>query len=186
MVLVLMSALAIYIYDYGQADHDAPADVIIVLGGGVNLDNTLTSAQQRRVAHAVTLYQRGLARLLLCTGGIDPGRGISEAQTCVDSLNAAGVPLTAILREDISLSTITNAIEARRVMQTHELHTAIVVSDNFHLFRAEWLFHYFGVTVVMSPAQATQGVLNTYEALRSTFREVLALPLSILEASAQR
>ncbi len=176
----LLSFAAFAIYQYGAVDRAAPADLIIVLGAGTEVDGTPTGAQVRRVAHAVALYKRGLAGWLLCTGGFGAGRPVSEAQTCVDGARAAGVPAAAILREDISQTTLSNATEARRVMTAHHLHSAILVTDNFHLLRAEWLFHTFGMTIFVSPAQATQGPLPPIEALRSTLREVGALPWNVL------
>jgi uncharacterized SAM-binding protein YcdF (DUF218 family) len=76
------------------------------------------------------------------------------------------------LREDISTTTIENVIEARKVMDAHGLKTAIVVSDNYHLWRAEWLFHEYSMTVTLSPAEATQGGLSFVNATLGAYREV--------------
>ncbi len=179
---MLVSLLATAIYAYGQPDRAAPADVIIILGGGTFPDGTPSDAQVRRIAHGVRLYKRGIAPWLLCTGGYDhPTYAKSEAQTCVDGALAGGVPESAILREDVSLTTIQNAIQAQRIMTIHNLMSAVIVSDNFHLFRAEWLFHHFGMSdLYLSPAQATQGSLPLDEALFDSYREVGAFGYTLL------
>jgi len=94
------------IYALGQTDHAAPADVIVILGGGVFQDGTPSSAEIRRAQHAAALFRRGLSPLILCTGGYDsPRHTISEAAACAELLQAAGLPSSAIMIEEQSQST---------------------------------------------------------------------------------
>jgi uncharacterized SAM-binding protein YcdF (DUF218 family) len=168
----LLTAGCLYIYAYGQTDRATqPADVIIILGAGTRVDGSPNRAEIRRVRHAVALYNRGLAPALLCTGGITENHPKSEAQTCLDLARGLGVPAEALFYEDASTNTMENVIEARAVMNAHHFKTAIVVSDNFHLLRAEWLFREYSVPVEVSPAQATQGPLTFATATASTLRE---------------
>ncbi len=175
MGFLLVSAVALYVYAYGQTDRAAPADVIVVLGGGVNTDGSPTDAQTRRVLHAVTLYQRGLAAKMLCTGGQLPNRPRSEASACVALAEAHGVPATAILREDVSRDTEENIVQAKQVMAANGLHSALIVSDSYHLFRANWLCGLYNLPASFSPAQATQGALPLGEGLIGAYREIGAL-----------
>lgn len=175
VLFVIASVVAAFVFLYGQTDRVAPADVIIVLGAGTRPDGSPTRAQTRRVRHGVALYQKGVAPWLLCTGGYTNNHPGSEAQTCVDIALSMGVPSSAILREDVSMTTIENVIEARKLMQTYSLHNAVIVSDNYHLFRAEWLFRSYGVSVVSSPAQASEGPIPWFSGLWGSYREVGAL-----------
>jgi uncharacterized SAM-binding protein YcdF (DUF218 family) len=175
VVFVLGTALAVYVYNYGQADHAAKADVIVILGGGTEADGSASPATTRRVLHGAALYQRGLAPWLLCTGGYTGDHPQSEARACADLAQREGVPVAAILMEENSASTEENAIETRKVMESHNLKTALVVSDNFHLYRAEMLFHLYGITVFMSPAQVTSGPLEWWWAVYDSYREAAAL-----------
>src|SRR5260221_8384838 len=100
-----------------------------------------------RVSHAVALYRQGLAPYLLCTGGIDRPYDVkTEAETCVEMLELAQVPASAILREDLSTSTEENAIQAGKVMASKGLKTAILVSDSYHLLRASILFQMYNMS----------------------------------------
>jgi uncharacterized SAM-binding protein YcdF (DUF218 family) len=173
---ILYSAAALIIYLYGQADHAAPADVIIILGGGVNVNGTPSAAQARRTAAGAALYKEGLAPYVLCTGGYDSPRHVkSEAAVCSTLLQQMGVPTSAILTEEISLSTEENALEAHQVMAEHHLTRALLVSDNFHLLRAKLLFRGEGIPVVESPAQAISGPIGLRTAVGGSYREVAAL-----------
>jgi uncharacterized SAM-binding protein YcdF (DUF218 family) len=127
------------------------------------------------VIHGAALYQRGLAPWVLCTGGYTGGHPQSEARACADLARREGVPGAAILMEENSASTEENVIETRKVMEARNLKTALVVSDNFHLYRAETLFHVYGMTVFMSPAQVTCGPLEWWWAVYDSYREAAAL-----------
>ena len=172
LVLLLCTAGAIYIYSYGQADHAQQADIIIVLGAGTERDGAATDGTIRRVEHGAVLYQKGLAPYILCTGGFVSNPRKSEASACRDVLLVTGVPENAILMEENSNSTEENAIEARKVMQERQFATAVLVTDNFHILRAEMLFHIQGITVYPSPAQITSGTLDLYWVVVFTYREV--------------
>jgi uncharacterized SAM-binding protein YcdF (DUF218 family) len=172
---IVATAAAAYIYQYGQADHAAAADVIVILGGGTLPDGSPSPATTRRVEHAVALYRKGLAPYLICTGGYTQQHPKSEGRACADLAHQEGVPSSAILMEEVSTSTEENAVEARKVMAAHGFKTALLVTDNFHMLRAEMLFHRQGISVILSPAQVTTGPLEAWRAVIDTYREVGAL-----------
>lgn len=170
----LVSAVAVV--QYGQTDHAEPADVIVILGSGTRADGTVSPAYARRIRHAVTLYQRGLAPYLLCTGGYaNRWRVKSEAQACKEYLQQWDIPESAILMEEVSKSTEENAIEAKKVMDGYNLKSVILVTDNFHILRSEIYFKAQGLTVYSSAAQLTQGSLRFSTEISSALREIAAL-----------
>jgi uncharacterized SAM-binding protein YcdF (DUF218 family) len=167
----------LFIYLSGQSDEaaspDTKADVIIVLGAGVFQNGGPSEGQVRRTKHGADLYFSGHAPLILCTGGYDTPKHVkTEAEVCSELLLNYGVPTSAILMEQISQSTEENAIEARKVMDAHQLKTSILVTDNFHVLRSRMLFGVYNVPVIVSPAQATTAPLGFGTALYSSWREV--------------
>jgi uncharacterized SAM-binding protein YcdF (DUF218 family) len=163
----IVGALAVTIVRYGGADRAQPADVIIVLGGG-EIGTT------RRTLHAAALYRQGYAPVLLCAGNRVPGEPVSEAERCASVARAHGVPADAIVLDEISRSTEENAIQSAAIMRAHGWRDAVLVSDDYHLWRAQWLFERHGITVWTSPAQATTGPLPDTERVYSVLREVAA------------
>lgn len=165
----LLSAvlLAAVIVRYGSQDRARPADVIVVLGGG-------TSGTLRRTEHAVRLYRQGLAPYLICTGGRQDHTR-SEAALCAQVAQDGGVPAVAIIEESHSLSTEENALQAARIMRQRGWQEAVLVSDNFHLWRAVWWFKRQGITVWPSPAQQTSGSLRLDEMTYCLLREMAAV-----------
>ncbi len=178
-LVVYAGLLAALILVYGQHDQAQPADVIIVLGAGLPADNQPGPALVRRAAHAADLWAQGLAPAILCTGGL-PGRATrTEADACAELLRDRGVPAAAIVEEGRSRSTEENALEARAVMQRYGWQTAVLVTDAFHLFRANWIFQSRGLHVFPSPAGETPP--NILELAVSVLRELAAFHWQILK-----
>lgn len=144
--------LTVAVIVYGMTDRAQPADVIIVLGSGLRRDSRPGPALIRRSQRAAELYAQGYAPAIICTGGYTVGRTRSEADGCREVLEASGVPAEAILLEERSRSTEENAFYAEAIMRANGWHTAVLVSDGYHLLRAQWIFTQEGIPVYPSPA----------------------------------
>jgi len=145
-----------------------------VLGCRVRPDGSPSSQLRRRVALAVTLYEAGVAPLLVMSGGGGP---VSEAEVMAGLARAAGVPVTALLCEAVSRNTAENALNSARLLREAGLSRVVLVSSRAHLLRAHWLFRLAGLRVVGSagvPARSAQ------RAIVSTIVEIAALPRSLL------
>ncbi|MCE7946855.1 MAG: YdcF family protein [Chloroflexi bacterium CFX4] len=165
---------ATVIYAYGQVDRAAPADVIVILGAGTRYDGTPSFSYARRIRHALALYRQGYAPRLICTGGYTQQRPKSEGAACADMLRANGIPESAIFYEESSRNTEENALYTYQIMAANGWQSVLIVSDNYHLFRAEAMFRTHGLTVSSSPAQMSSGTLTWQTALRNMFRETAA------------
>lgn len=171
---VLAIVLGVVIYAYGQSDHAQKTDVIIVLGAGLRADGRPGPALTRRSIHAADLWKQGYAPRIICSGGTPGQINIrSEADACAEILREQGVPPDAIFLEDRSRSTEENAIESKQIMEANGWKTALLVSDGFHMLRANWIFHIYGLDVALSPVTAERPPLLEYIVL--IMREVVAL-----------
>ncbi|MCB9452672.1 MAG: YdcF family protein [Anaerolineaceae bacterium] len=171
--------LAAVIHQYGLTDRTQPADAIVVLGAGLNPDNTPTPSMIRRADHAATLLETGVAPYIICSGGY-PGRAtVSEASACKTALLAAGVPAEVIILEEASRSTEENALETQKIMHANGWQTAVIVSDGYHLLRASWLFQMAGITGYPSPV--TESYPTPTEYLISVLREMAALHWQVIK-----
>ena len=176
VIMAVGLVLAVQVHLYGAQDGATAADVIVVLGGGLDPDGSPNHVTVRRAAHGAALYAAGYAPAIVCAGGFTRGIPMSEAAACAEVLVAHGVPRAAIWLEEASHSTEENAIHTAVLMRQQGWQTALLTSDRFHLWRARMLFEKYGVTVAgTSPAQATGPALNPLEYVGSVGREVLAL-----------
>jgi uncharacterized SAM-binding protein YcdF (DUF218 family) len=157
---------------YGSLDFARPADVIIVLGAGLNPDNTPSEAMRRRTEHAANLWRQDVAPIIICSGGL-PGRATrSEASACQELLEGHGVPGEAVILEERSRSTEENALDSRAIMDANGWQTAVIVSDGYHLLRASWLFERAGIESYASPVSF--GAVNPIQLVVVMGREVVA------------
>jgi uncharacterized SAM-binding protein YcdF (DUF218 family) len=175
--LVFMCGFMTFLHVWGlNATTTEKADVIIILGAGTDPQGNPGPALLRRINWAVDLYNQGLAPALLCTGGMPTTRPRSEAAACQEALERAGVPTEAIFIEDKSRSTEENALFSQPIMQANAWQKAIVVSDNFHVFRANWLFSRLGMNVTVSAVPPSG---NSYLVLLG--RDAIAFQWQILK-----
>ena len=154
----------------GSAEPGTRADVILVLGGGLQRNGAPGFALTRRSAWAAGLWRDGAAPMVLCSGGVGIDRPRSEAEGCRDVLIANGVPESAIVLEMNSKSTEENAAFSRPILEANGWTRVILVSDGYHLLRARWIFAHEGITIWQSPAPPP----SFMEHFRAITREVVA------------
>jgi len=156
LVLIWLIGVAAYIIWTGQRDDAGPADAIIVLGAAA-YDAKPSPVFEERIRHGIDLFHRGLAPKLIFTGGYGgAGARFSESQVARRYALRQGVPEKAILIESISRNTHENLRQASTLMQNHNLHSAIIVSDPLHMARALRLSGELGIQAVGSPTPTTR------------------------------
>ena len=171
-VLVVIGLLQ-QIQAYGQQDHAQPAETIIVQGSGLRRDGRPGDALYRRSVWAAQLYEQGYAPNIICTGGVGEGRTRSEADACREVLVNNGVPFEAVYLEERSRSTEENALFAQEIMEANAWQTALLVTDSFHMLRANWIFDSVGIDHFRSPVP--RDWVRDYYYNRHRNREILAL-----------
>jgi uncharacterized SAM-binding protein YcdF (DUF218 family) len=173
--ILLVSFCLALIDAYGMQDQARPADVIVILGSMVYPGARPGPALTRRTQHAVALYDHGLAPEIICSGGQGGSETSTEASAACTLAASLGVPPAALIEESQSRSTEENALDTAAIMAAHGWHTALVVTDGFHLYRANLLFERAGLLPYPSPAQVTAGPMNPIERYVRETRELAAL-----------
>ncbi len=106
-----------------------------------------------RLEHALDLYQRGFAPVIITLGGgSDPQ--YSEGGIGRDFLLAHGVPDDRIIAETNSSNTEESVARLAAIARENHLQTIIAVSDGTHLFRIQKLCRAQGLHVLLSPREA--------------------------------
>ena len=121
-------------------------DAIVVLAGGTAAKGTLrpttepTAATKERLLCGIELYTRGLAPLLVMSGG-DPsviGEGPREAEAMKQFAVRLGVPEQAIVAENQSRTTYESAVGVRRLVNPQT--SLLLVTSAYHMPRANQFF----------------------------------------------
>lgn len=135
---------------YETHDEARPADAIAVFGAA-EYDGTPSPVLRARLDHALTLYQEGLAPLIITLGGKESGDIYSEGGVGRDYLMAHGVPEADIIAETKSDDTEQSVARLAVIARENHLETLDVVSDGSHLFRIHALCVAQGMKVFTSP-----------------------------------
>lgn len=135
-------------------DHAAQA---IVVFGAAEYYGRPSPVLRDRLQHALQLYRRGLAPLIIVTGGSGGEWRYTEAGVGRDWLLAQGVPAAALVAESQGYSTQTSVLRVSAWLRSHRLQTVLVVSDGYHIYRIKKLFEQQGMIVYGSPRPPAPG-----------------------------
>ena len=160
-------ALATSLDAYGHRQAQGTFDAIVVAGCRVEPDGQPSLALQRRTRRAVDLWRRQIAPVLVFTGGVGTYPP-SEARAAADYAQTLGVPAEVLLLEERSTSTQENARYAAELIG--ESSRVIVVTDTYHVFRAERVFGR-----AFAEAKGAGSVAAPHVRTRGALREVFAV-----------
>jgi len=141
-------------------DYSERAEVIVVLGGGTRgpdyprLSSEINEAGDR-LLYAAQLYRHSVAPRILLSGGSARVVGkapSTDAENMARVLAEVGVPVEALILENVSRNTYENAIETRRVLEDQGIDRIVLVTSAVHMPRAASVFRKAGFDVV--PASA--------------------------------
>ncbi len=171
LVLVMMAAgwfgwLFRQITYFAHHD-DAQASDAIAVFGAAEYDGHPSPVLRARLDHALTLYRRGLAPMVITLGGQGDAYH-SEGSVGRDYLVANGIPESHIIAETRSNNTESSAEQLAVISRANDLTRIIAVSDGTHLFRIRALCAWYGMQVYTSPRPAGHPIRPAKRAERLT------------------
>lgn len=134
---------------FAYQDQAAPADAIGVLGAA-EYDGRPSPVYRARLDHALELYHRGIAPLIITLGG-PGGDQYTEGSVGREYLMSKGVPESAIIAETESRNTEESARRMVVIARANGLRRLVVVSDDTHMFRIHEICAANGLDVLTSP-----------------------------------
>jgi vancomycin permeability regulator SanA len=137
---------------FGKTDYRRPASVAVVLGARVYADGRPSDALADRVRTACQLYQQGLARKLLFSGG--PGDGsVHETAAMKQMALRLGVKAGDILVDEAGVNTQATVRNTERLFAALNPQRILVVSHFYHLPRIKLAYQRNGWEVYTVPAK---------------------------------
>jgi uncharacterized SAM-binding protein YcdF (DUF218 family) len=137
------------IEEYARQDQAAPSDAIGVFGAA-EYDGRPSPVYRARLDHALALYHRGIAPLIITLGGTG-GDEYTEGAVGEQYLKGMGVPEEAIIAETESRNTEESALRIGVIARANGLRRLVIVSDGTHLFRIHEICAADGLDVLTSP-----------------------------------
>lgn len=145
--------LSIRIGRESTVDEAQPADVIVVMGAAEYRGHP-SPVLKLRLDHAVQLYNKRLAPYIMTTGGPGGDPSFTEGGVGRSYLIDRGVPAEAIVVETEGESTVYSLSAASEIFRRMGLHSCIIVSDGYHIFRVKRILEQEGFTVYGSPRES--------------------------------
>lgn len=132
-----------------QDAQGAKSDAICVFGAA-EYDGRPSPVYRARLNHALSLYKRGVAPLIITLGG-NGGDQFNEGAVGREYLMGMGVPEQAIIAETESRNTEESARRIAVIARANGLRRLVIVSDGTHLFRIHEICAADGLNVLTSP-----------------------------------
>ena len=171
VVLLVVGAGTLYVlvtfvqvvYASGTDDRD-PADAIVVLGAA-QYDGEPSPVLERRLQHALELWEEGVAPMVVTTGSNQPGDRFTEGYAGFEYLLRAGIPEDSMLVITTGSSTWEQLAATARQLRARELDSVVLVSDPYHALRLRQIAREVGLTATVS---STDGGASIRQLLRET------------------
>ncbi len=182
-VIIIASVVEKSLYDAirAQASRDeippgVSADAIVVFGAA-EYNGSPSPVFKARLDHAFDLEERGLAPLVITTGGSGGDPKFSEGAVGRDYLIQLGMAENKILADTQSETTNENVQAVTRILRERHAHNCIAVSDGFHLYRIKLMFRAQGIQAFASPAPGSPIESDPFQRTTHSLRELLSVTL---------
>ncbi|HVF14725.1 MAG TPA: YdcF family protein [Acidimicrobiales bacterium] len=175
VVLAGMLYLAItfaQVYGASRRDGAQPADAIVVFGTA-QYDGEPSPVLAARLDHAIGLYERDLAPVVVVTGGNQPGDRFTEASASANYLLERGVPDEDVLREVSGTSSWQSLASVSAFLEERDIREVLLVSDPFHSLRISAMADELGLEAHASPTRTSP--ISGASEMRYMARETVAV-----------
>jgi uncharacterized SAM-binding protein YcdF (DUF218 family) len=160
-----------------QMDQRRNADAIVVLGAA-QYNGWPSPVLRARLDHGLALYREGLAPTIVVTGGVGRGDKESEAMVARRYLLAHHVPDSAVVVQPQGRSTQASMTAVALWLAGRGRHSAILVSDPFHMFRLRLEARRTGLEAYTSPTETSPISNNPVLELEYLAAEAAKVPVA--------
>ena len=178
-LIVLIAAVyfvvsLLQVWNTGRSADRQPVGAIVVLGAA-QYDGRPSPQLQARLDHALELWNLNLASYIVVTGGKQEGDRFTEAAASRKFLESSGVASDLIFEENSGTTTYASLFAVSRVVRDLEIDRVLIVSDPFHLLRAELIANEVGLKASSSATQSS--VIRGGDAFRHNIQEAAGVAI---------
>ncbi|MDM0017706.1 YdcF family protein [Variovorax saccharolyticus] len=159
-----------------------PADAALILGNRAYKDGRPNPCLTGRVDAGLALAQAGTVRQLVFSGGVDREDGRIEAEVMEQHARSAGYT-GALLLEPASQSTRENLSMSRGVLEAAGIRSVVIVTEPYHLWRAERLVRATGFDRLFE-VQFAAATSSCWQTWGMAFKGALREPFAIVNNAA--
>ncbi|MFL5729603.1 MAG: YdcF family protein, partial [Cytophagaceae bacterium] len=145
----LFAARGIIILYDGFSDEIGRADVAVIPGNKVEENGSPSDRLKARLNGGVKAYRTGFVKKLVVSGAV--GReGYDEAEIMKKYLVGEDIPPQDIIMDHQGYTTYETAINCQAILKKNNYHSAMVISQYFHISRTRLALKKSGVEEVYS------------------------------------
>lgn len=167
---LFLGATAVQVIETGARQEVHSADAIVVFGAA-EYSGHPSPVLRARLDHALDLFHRGVAPVVITTGGAADDPHYSEGGVGRDYLMHHGVAERSLIAETQGRDTSESAVRVAVIMRANNLHSCIAVSDAYHVFRIRKLLEHEGVGPVYTAPRLESRPHSIYQRAGSVLRE---------------
>lgn len=149
-VLAYTAVVYFRIVRQSEKDESRTADTIVVFGAAEYVGRP-SPVFKARLDHAADLYRKGLAPVVITTGGAGADPKFNEGAVGREYLKSLGIPDDHLIAETQSTDTAESARRVSTIMHANHMNTCLAVSDGYHIFRIKQMLAREGVTAYGAP-----------------------------------
>jgi len=168
VAVIYLGSICVQIVEAANQQELHPADAIVVFGAA-EYSGRPSPVYRARLDHALELFERGIAPVIITTGGAAADPQYNEGGVGHDYLMHRGVPEASLVAETQASDTAQSAARVAVIMRANHMQSCVAVSDAYHVFRIRQLLQHEGVKVCLAPrpdsrphswAQSSEAVLR--------------------------
>lgn len=167
---LLLFSTAVRVIETASLQEVHPADAIVVFGAA-EYSGRPSPVLRARLDHALDLFHRGVAPVVITTGGAADDPHFSEGGVGRDYLMRHGVPERSLIAETQGRDTSESAERVAVIMRANNLHSCVAVSDAYHVFRIRKLLEHEGVGPVYTAPRLDTRPHSILQRAESALRE---------------
>jgi uncharacterized SAM-binding protein YcdF (DUF218 family) len=171
-VLLFLGVTFVHVWQASRRDGAREGDAIVVFGAA-QYNGRPSAVLRARLDHAASLYERGLARVVVVTGGRQAGDSQTEAGASAAYLQEKGVPQSAILWEPYGRNSWQQLASAAGILRQRDLERVVLVTDPFHAERVHEMAEELGLDATVSPTRTSP--ISGVTELRHLVKETAAV-----------
>lgn len=142
--------VAMHIVSASNGDGLRKTDAIIIFGAAEYAGRP-SPVLKARLDHGLDLFKQDFAPVLITTGGAGLDPVYSEGGVGRDYLMKQGVPDVNLIAETQGSDTAESVNRVAAIMHKNRMHSALVVSDAYHMFRIKRMMAKEGLEALAAP-----------------------------------
>jgi uncharacterized SAM-binding protein YcdF (DUF218 family) len=169
-VVLLLAVTAVQVVHTASLQEIHAADAIVVFGAA-EYSGRPSPVLRARLDHSLDLFHRGVAPVVITTGGAAADPTFSEGGVGRDYLMRHGIPERSLIAETQGRDTSESAVRVGVIMRANGLRSCVAVSDAYHVFRIRRLLEHEGIAPVYVAPRPDSRPHSTWQREVAVLRE---------------